>query len=169
MSDNQCQKAARVFLFDNDSFDEANEHRFVFEINKRFNVQFPRKNVAWEVRTFDAELNIIDFKIRVPTLAGDQNAAVGEVVDERARTSVEPPPLAEFFLGLCARTNSHKAVLGDLNETFNRNCAQLGRRRACRLYWAKALQSLLPLLWGTVGRLAKWAVIVDAIKRHFLS
>jgi hypothetical protein len=42
-----------------------------------------------------------------------------------------------------------------LNETFNRNCAQWGRVRATRLYWAEALQSLLPLLLRLVGRIVK--------------
>jgi hypothetical protein len=83
--------------------------------------------------------------------------------------SFDPPWIAEFLLQLCARTKHQKAALGDLTQTFNRNCAQRGRERATRLYWAEALQSLLPLLLRMVGRIVKWAAILEAIKRHFLS
>jgi hypothetical protein len=81
---------------------------------------------------------------------------------------VEPPPLGEFLLHLCARTKRQQAALGDLNETFNQNCAQLDRARATRLYWAEVLRSVGPLIVRVLGRLVKWGAILDAIKTHFL-
>jgi len=66
-----------------------------------------------------------------------------------------PPKLAEFLLTLCARKEHQKAALGDLNEKFERNCVQGGRARAIRLYWAEAVQSLLPLFVRAVGRFVK--------------
>jgi hypothetical protein len=81
----------------------------------------------------------------------------------------EPPAFAEFLLRFVARTKHQKAALGDLNETFNRDCKQYGRARAVRNYWGEALQSLWPLFWRMISRVAKWGVIADAIKRHLLS
>jgi hypothetical protein len=81
----------------------------------------------------------------------------------------EPPAVAEFLLRLFAQTRHQSAVLGDLNETFFRNCEQYGRSRATRLYWADALHSLWSLFVRTLGRLIKWTAIADAIKRHLLS
>jgi hypothetical protein len=114
-----------------------------------------------------------------PTLLGGaataphrQQEFIAAIANELGKTEPpvsEPPAAAEFLLNVFARTKHQQAALGDLNETFIRNCEQYGRRRACRLYWAEALRSLGPLLVRTLGRLAKWGAIVDAIKTHLLS
>jgi hypothetical protein len=83
--------------------------------------------------------------------------------DDHAPPSSEPPPLAEFLLRFCARTKYQQTMLGDLNETFTRDCAEFGRKRAIRRYWAEALRSLLPLAGRMIGRFVKWAAIVHLL------
>jgi hypothetical protein len=114
-------------------------------------------------------LTVDDANVLIITRA--ENDRLRSDADTRGLTlrSFDPPQIPEFLLQLCAQTKHQKAELGDLNETFNRNCARWGRARATRLYWAEALQSLLPLLLRAIGRVVKWAAILDAIKRHFLS
>lgn len=59
-------------------------------------------------------------------------------------------------------TRSAEAIVGDINEHFTRECRELGRDRAVRLYWARTLRSLGPLLWRAIGK-----VVVAAVKRFF--
>jgi hypothetical protein len=111
-------------------------------------------------------------KIRKSILYIDEDHVMvtGALDEATIRTrSDQPPPVAEFFLHLVARTKNQQAALGDLTETFNRNCAQHGRARATRLYWVEALRSLWPLFRRMIGRAVKWGVIVDAMKHHFFS
>jgi hypothetical protein len=77
-------------------------------------------------------------------------------------TATDPPVLAEFLLTLLATTRRADAMIGDLNERFTRECREFGRDRAVRLYWARALRSLGPLLWRAIGK-----VVISAVKRIF--
>ena len=171
MSRDQHRKAGRVFYLADSALDDAQLHKLILAIDAQFNVTFDSKALSWSqaevawdesIGQIKQEHCTVDGNMRIVALPHHGSGAV-------AKVTFQPPPLAEFLIGLCARTKSQKAALGDLDEIFKRNCAQLGRQRASRLYWSEALQSLLPLLWRTVGRLAKWAVIFDAIKRHFFS
>jgi hypothetical protein len=61
--------------------------------------------------------------------------------DAQALTVKRPRPIGA---GSFHDHSAQAAALGDLNDRFNENCEHWGRRRAT-LYWAEALQSLLPL------------------------
>ena len=57
-----------------------------------------------------------------------------------------------------------EAVVGDLNEHFTRDYEEFGYNRATRLYWARTLRSLWPLLWHTICKAVKWGAIVDWVR-----
>lgn len=89
--------------------------------------------------------------------------------DTVAHDASNPPAVAEFLLRVCATSKHQEAALGDMNERFAQDCADRGMRRARLLYWAGTLRSLFPLATRLVGRALKWAAVMDAIRRHFLS
>jgi predicted DNA-binding protein (UPF0251 family) len=78
-----------------------------------------------------------------------------------------PPQLAELLLLLFAMTHHAEAQVGDLNERFTRDCEDIGRDRAVRLYWARTLRSLWPLLVRAIGKALKWGAVVAALRRLF--
>jgi hypothetical protein len=42
-----------------------------------------------------------------------------------------------------------------------------GRGRAARLYWARTLRSLGPLLWRAIAKALRWGVVLAALRRLF--
>ncbi len=74
----------------------------------------------------------------------------------------EPPSGAEFLLTMLATTRRADAMIGDLNERFTCEYKEFGRARAVRLYWARTLRSLPPLVWRAIGKL-----VVAVVKRFF--
>ena len=80
---------------------------------------------------------------------------------------VAPPKVAEFLLTALATTPRANAMNGDLNEHFTRDCEKLGRRRAVRLYWARTLRSLWPLLVRAIGRAVKWGALIATTRWYF--
>jgi hypothetical protein len=76
-----------------------------------------------------------------------------------------PPKIAEFLLTAMATTRTAEAMVGDLNERFTHDCEKLGRPRAVRLYRARTLRSLAPLLRRAIGKALKWGVVVTTVKR----
>jgi hypothetical protein len=78
-----------------------------------------------------------------------------------------PPKLAEFLLTALATTRAAEAMIGDLNERFADECKKFGRDRAVRLYWARTLRSLWPLLRRAIGKALKWGAVIAAARRLF--
>jgi hypothetical protein len=65
------------------------------------------------------------------------------------------------LVGLLVSSKSRDSLLGDLNERFTEELAQFGLMRARRLYWARALSSLWPLLRPAMKKirlLAMWEI-----------
>jgi hypothetical protein len=79
----------------------------------------------------------------------------------------DPPKIAEFLLTSFMKPSHAEAVMGDLNEHFALDCEQLGPKRAARLYWARTLRSLWPLLWRAMGKALKWGAVIAAVRRLF--
>jgi hypothetical protein len=80
---------------------------------------------------------------------------------------LDPPEFAEFLLTLLATTRTAEAMIGDLNEHFARERKELGRDRAVRLYCARTLRSLWPLLRRAIGKAMKWGAVIAAVRRLF--
>ncbi len=57
--------------------------------------------------------------------------------------------------------------MGDLNERFTRDCEKLGGPRAVRLYWARTLRSLWPLLRRASAKVLRWGAVIAAVRRLF--
>jgi hypothetical protein len=79
----------------------------------------------------------------------------------------DPPQIAEFLLTALASSSHAEAAIGDLNERFTSECQQLGERRAARLYWARTLRSLWPLLVRVCGKALKWGAVIATVRRLF--
>jgi hypothetical protein len=94
-------------------------------------------------------------------------AAALEHLWRRQRSRNSPPGMAEFLLTLFATTPRAEAAIGDLNERFADECKKLGRQRALRLYWARTLRSLWPLLRRAIGKMLKWGVVIATVRRLF--
>jgi hypothetical protein len=89
------------------------------------------------------------------------NRIMSRLVELEKRAS-NPPSAAEFLLTMLATTRRADAMIGDLNEGFTRERREFDRARAVRLYWARTLRSLGPLVWRAIGK-----VVVAAMKRFF--
>jgi len=79
----------------------------------------------------------------------------------------EPPMWAEFLLTMLLKPSHVEAVTGDLNERFTDECEKFGRLRAVRLYWARTLRSLWPMLVRAIGKALKWGAVIAAVRRMF--
>jgi hypothetical protein len=79
----------------------------------------------------------------------------------------EPPKIAEFLLTALLSRARADALTGDLEERFTRDCEELGRRRAVRLYWARTLRSLWPLLRRATAKALKWGAVIATVRRMF--
>jgi hypothetical protein len=98
----------------------------------------------------------------------EQLHATDRELDERIknlqvalRDDVDPPELAELLLAFFARASLDVFAAGDLRENFVRDCAERGRARADRLYWASVLGYLLQ-------RSLRLAAVVGFIKKVFV-
>jgi hypothetical protein len=89
------------------------------------------------------------------------------VVCHQRNTVTNPPKLPEFLLIAFAPARRAKHMIGDLNERFADECQKLGRDRAARLYWARTLRSLWPLLKRAIGKAVKWGAVLAVVKRMF--
>jgi hypothetical protein len=109
-----------------------------------------RRQLAEQLRLVNETLNLLRHQARI--------AWPGDYV---------PPTLAEFLLTALATSRQAEAVTGDLNERFTDDCEKLGRPRAVRLYWARTLRSLWPLLRRAIGKALKWGAVIAAVRRLF--
>src|SRR5229473_3743494 len=73
-----------------------------------------------------------------------------------------PPKFAEFLLTALATARAAEAMIGDLNERFADECQKFGPRRAVRLYWARTLRSLWPLLMRAIARALRRNAVIAA-------
>ncbi len=125
------------------------------------------KRGRWEVQgTHQIELP----DGRIPEPYYSEIIAIAKVLPYKAGQNVDttklyPPELAEFLLVTLSSPSHGDAVVGDLNERFTAECKKLGRQRAIRLYWARTLRTLGPLLLRAVHKVLKWGVILAAAKR----
>jgi hypothetical protein len=92
---------------------------------------------------------------------------IWQIEIERADTpdTPDPPKIAEFILMVLA--SNAEAMLGDLNERFTDDCQRIGKRRATRLYWARTLRSIGPILIRWLRKALKWGVVIEAARRLF--
>ena len=95
----------------------------------------------------------------------DEEIAQIAQADATARDDRDPPKLAELLLIACSTARHAEATVGDLNEHFARDCKEKGRDRAVRLYWARTLRSLWPLLRRAIGKALKWGAVIATVKR----
>jgi hypothetical protein len=131
-----------------------------------------------EVRT-ERGIGIIN-RGQLKTIIGEIDAASAErfrraanVIGEQAaadlarRVTAEPPQLADLCLSLLLSSAKSEAIIGDLNESFLRDCLHFVADRAKRMYWGRTLRSLWPLMRRAAVRLIKWGVLIESVRRFF--
>jgi hypothetical protein len=83
-------------------------------------------------------------------------------VDKKA----EPPIIAEFLVGLCAKDRYRNGLLQNLEDDFDSSLAAgTTVRRARRKYWAAALNSIGPQLLAAAKRVGIIGLIADYARR----
>jgi hypothetical protein len=177
-----------------DSADHSTEYRCIDTVGTQFFLHDGKVDFFTEVGKEDppavTEL-IRDLEMRVASSSGPaevddainhfrlqyqlvvENASRAKnmpTADSRAVTApnkLEPPKIAEFLLTALAANRQAEAMTGDLNERFADECEKFGRQRAVRLYWARTLRSLWPLLKRAIGKALKWGAVIAAVRRLF--
>lgn len=93
--------------------------------------------------------------------------ALRMLLNEMRPAVAEPPKAAEFCLALFLDKTKGDALIGDLSERFDMDCARFGAKRARRLYWGRALKSLWPLMRRLAARAIKLGVVIEYVRRIF--
>jgi hypothetical protein len=78
-----------------------------------------------------------------------------------------PPASAALLLAFIAPKHSAQALLGDLEEMFQKNADRFGEDRARRLYWFEVARSIGPLVWQWVKRMGFITLLVDYFRSKF--
>lgn len=78
-----------------------------------------------------------------------------------------PPASAAILLAFVAPKHSAQALLGDLEEMFQRNVDKFGDRAARRIYWFEAARSVWPLVWRLIKRMGFITLVVDYVRSKF--
>lgn len=78
-----------------------------------------------------------------------------------------PPVLAELFISFLAPKYSAQALLGDLQEVFEKNAERHGAKQARRKYWIEVARSLGPLIWQWLKRVGFFTVLIDYFRSKF--
>ncbi len=75
-----------------------------------------------------------------------------------------PPAFAQFLIIIVSPSKRASAILGDLQEEFDRDLS-MGVERARLLYWARCLRSLGPLLVTKIKRAGIIAAVIELGRR----
>jgi hypothetical protein len=78
-----------------------------------------------------------------------------------------PPVIAELFISFLAPKNSAQALLGDLQEMFEKNAERYGAKQASRNYSIEVARSFGPLLWQWFKRVGFFTVLIDYFRSKF--
>jgi hypothetical protein len=89
--------------------------------------------------------------------------AFSRLPSSEAVPTTDPPGLAEWLVALIVPRAD--AMLGDLEERFQRNVVSRGLQRARALYWAEALRSIGPVLWMRAKQFGVLALIAEIWRR----
>ena len=114
----------------------------------------------------ELEMHLLGHRASIRAVLARRHAYNNAQNDLVAQDDDVPPKLAEFLLTGLATSRAAEAMIGDLNERFADECKKLGRDRAARLYWARTLRSLWPLLKRAIGKALKWGAVIDTVRRH---
>jgi hypothetical protein len=78
-----------------------------------------------------------------------------------------PPAPAAFLLAFVAPKHSAQALLGDLEEMFQKNVDKFGERAARRMYWLEVARSFGPLVWQWIKRMGFVTLVIDYVRSKF--
>lgn len=111
------------------------------------------------------ELTAEEHKVLVERIA-ELQAGMTQVAPPPAKRSSPPAPAA-FLLAFIAPKNSAQALLGDLEEMFQKNAERFGESRARRMYWFEVARSVGPLVWQWIKRMGFITLVVDYVRSKF--
>jgi hypothetical protein len=83
------------------------------------------------------------------------------------RRDPRPPFAAEWLLKLLTPRQQVDALLGDLQERYNLDLRERGRKQAMWLYWASAFNSIGPLVIRYCERWGVFMALASVVRRIF--
>jgi hypothetical protein len=120
--------------------------------------------VEWKAK-WNGEREVVNMEKDVLELLLRRGKVIPTQVIEQP--TAEPPRIAEFCLALLLSKAHGEAAIGDLSERFEEDCERFGVDRARRMYWGRALKSLLPLLRRAAVHAIKWVVTAEMVRQLF--
>jgi hypothetical protein len=123
----------------------------------------------WAAASSVASTGLISASLTI-TEEPDTLTAAGTITAAGHTSDIQEPPwLAEFLLGIFARTTRAKdidALWGDFQEYLARDRASgMSRRRVVARYLARVLRSLWPQVWHWIKRVG-WAGLIAAVLKR---
>jgi hypothetical protein len=89
--------------------------------------------------------------------------AKAHIRPSKAASVIAPPAFAQIVISFLAPKNTVQALLGDLQEMFQKNADRFSDKQARRMYWMQ----VVPLIWQGAKRLGFLAVLVDYFRSKF--
>jgi hypothetical protein len=94
--------------------------------------------------------------------------AAQERIDALSKEApVEPPRLAEHLVSFLAPKNTAQALLGDMQEIFQKNLRRLGEKEAQRLYWTEVRASAGKWVFDWLLRIGFFTAVIDYFRSKF--
>jgi hypothetical protein len=98
------------------------------------------------------------------TILGSLQGGIWTLMFIGATRTVNPKN-ARFLIQLLMANKEGDALLGDLEERFNRIAQEHGVERARFWYWFQVVTSLRPIAWAWLKRITGLAAAYEAIRR----
>lgn len=95
------------------------------------------------------------------TVIDNYESIVNEAKSGGGRSS--PPALSEFIIRVIATGRTREALLGDLEEKYERDCRSVGVSRARWHYRAEVCRTAFPILRRTLGKIGGAALFSELI------
>ncbi|MDA9401741.1 permease prefix domain 2-containing transporter [Bradyrhizobium sp. CCBAU 45389] len=121
-------------------------------------------DIEYRIKLATGERKILKAKLRKLQKGLESEAEQDSSAPPKRST---PPAAAAFLLAFIAPKNSAQALLGDLEEIFQRNAIRLGEPQARRMYWFEVARSFGPLLWQWIKRMGFVTLVVDYVRSKF--
>jgi hypothetical protein len=88
-------------------------------------------------------------------------------LSELAKSPTKPPFIGEWLITLVTPSRKADAILGDMEERFQRELAERSLTMARLLYWARVTRSVGPLALTSIKK-AGWIAAVAEVFRRFI-
>jgi hypothetical protein len=82
-------------------------------------------------------------------------------LDQTQPKAPAPPAFAELLLMMLGSKRTVDAMVGDFEQLFRMDLAEIGVTRARRRYWLRVLRSIGPAAWAKAKKIGVIGIIID--------